>query len=186
MASLPLSFDEILMTKFSYENSKVYSWHSVKIRIKRSFQNKLPLLISQNETNYAYQFSNFFSRFHKSIYQAMFITHNDKIYIIQHSISFSILLQSVTIYVFSILNSLHLLLIIENKLQYLELDRKQSLDIRNFRFTKAYELAGRGGLIVIPRPWYRETQAQSFPRASSWNYYGSFRSSRGYKSFESI
>lgn len=87
---------------------------------------------------------------------------------------------------FSILNSLHLLLIIENKLQYLELDRKQSLDIRNFRFTKAYELAGRGGLIVIPRPWYRETQAQSFPRASSWNYYGSFRSSRGYKSFESI
>lgn len=85
---------------------------------------------------------------------------------------------------FSILNSLHLLLIIENKLQYL--DRKQSLDIRNFRFTKAYELAGRGGLIVIPRPWYRETQAQSFPRASSWNYYGSFRSSRGYKSFESI
>lgn len=50
---------------------------------------------------------------------------------------------------FSILNSLHLLLIIENKLQYLELDRKQSLDIRNFRFTKAYELAGRGGLIVI-------------------------------------
>lgn len=87
---------------------------------------------------------------------------------------------------FSILNSLYLLLIIENKLQYLELDRKQSLDIRNFRFTKAYELAGRGGLIVIPRPWYRETQAQSFPRASSWNYYGSFRSSRGYKSFESI